>query len=66
MTIHAWELSKTHNQTGQVRFFICKRCGIGPVSKNLFSGKDSITKTAKNQGFLADCNEQIVKGIHDK
>jgi len=80
MTHHKWILSDlsdlllpTNNMTERAdgcradgsKYFICGRCGIGPILKNFLEPKSSIVRKAKAMGHSSDCNVEIVGKIHE-
>lgn len=65
MGAHLWKMTKEQPSFDRYRRYTCERCGIGPVQKDILSGKASITAEAKRQGFSADCNIEVAKKIHD-
>ena len=61
--IHRWELADNGPGFDDMRAYVCKRCGVGPVTVRVLDGKFSINKTAKQQGISSDCNFETVKGV---
>jgi hypothetical protein len=65
MTAHVWDLAATQPRNDRYRTYVCKRCGKGPVQKDVFDTKQSLLEAAKQAGISSDCNVEIVKKIHD-
>jgi hypothetical protein len=65
MAAHRWALSRDKPSTDRTRFFVCERCGAGPVSKDILSGKGSINKAAKAQGVDPNCFVEVARRVMD-
>lgn len=71
--IHRWEqVSRNHpalpaawKMGSQYRFYVCNRCGAGPVRVDVMLGKANINKTAVMSGILSDCNAEMVRRVLD-
>ena len=66
MANHKWENTGNRSRGDRYREYVCTRCGIGPVFKDVFEDKQAIATAAKKQGLSTDCNVEIVKKIQEE